>query len=84
MSLFKRKNAQEEAEQHIPLVIGEDAKTAIEREIRRYVRKDGGYRKGQRHADSLRAKALLDLLGRKAEDGWDQNIYIEGFDYHGS
>lgn len=44
-----------------------------EKELRKYIRRDGGYCKGISRADRERARKLLKLLGRKFL-GWDKNI----------
>ncbi len=47
---------------------------ALERAIRKYVKKGGGFRKGLPEEDIKRAKKLLKRAGR--EDGWD-TTYID-------
>lgn len=46
---------------------------SCERELRKYVRRDGGFRKGISEADKKRAKEMLKLLGRTKLE-WDENI----------
>lgn len=46
---------------------------ACERELRKYVRRDGGYCKGITENDKKRAQELLKMLGRKGQT-WDGNI----------
>lgn len=49
-----------------------------ERELRRYVKKSGGFRKGLGPKAIERAEHLLELLERK-EVVWDETILIKGF-----
>lgn len=51
----------------------------LERKIRYYVKKDGGFVKGLKPADIEMAKALLEKAGRK-EPKWDISIKIAGYD----
>jgi len=46
---------------------------ACERELRKYIRRDGGYCKGISSKDRGRAKDLLKMLGRKNCE-WDGKI----------
>lgn len=46
---------------------------ACEKELRKYVRRDGGYCKGVTGNERKRAQELLKLLGRKGLT-WDSNI----------
>ena len=50
---------------------------AIERQIRRCVRRDGGYRKNLNAEEIGYAKELLILLGRK-KVAWDESIKLKG------
>jgi hypothetical protein len=51
---------------------------ALEREIRRYVKKDGGYRKDMSKEAINEANRLLKIAGRTVDDGWDQAIAVPG------
>lgn len=51
----------------------------VEREIRRYIKKPGGYRKDLPEPQKERADYLLGLANRKPEDGWDESILLHGF-----
>lgn len=54
-------------------ILSEIDRVSCERELRKYVRRDGGYAKGITGDDRKRAKVLLKLLGRK-ELVWDDKI----------
>ena len=49
-----------------------------ERELRRYVRRDGGFRLGLKEAGIKEAERLMAILGRK-EPRWDLKIAVPGF-----
>ena len=65
-------------------------KTALEREIRRYVKRSGGYRKGLPQAKKDLCDALLkdrlelgcDLTDKKGDQlvKWDTDVFVEGID----
>ena len=55
-------------------------KVAMEREIRRYVKINGGFRKDLPPADKKIALDLLKQAKRKLEDGWDLQIVVPGFE----
>ena len=57
---------------------GELARAALEREIRRYVKKSGGFRKDLNPQDQKRAVALLAIIGRRSIT-WDLSIHVPGF-----
>lgn len=46
---------------------------SCERELRRYVKRSGGFRKGISRTDKKRAQKMLKLLGRIGLE-WDKNI----------
>lgn len=46
---------------------------SCERELRKYVRRDGGFRKDLPEESKKRAKQILKLLGRKKLE-WDEQI----------
>lgn len=48
-------------------------KIPIEKELRRYVKREGGYRKGLSSLEKKRAQHLRKLLGRK-ELAWDKTL----------
>jgi hypothetical protein len=52
---------------------------ATEREIRRYVKRAGGYRKGLSEKDKAQCATLLRKLGRQ-EIAWDPTIQVPGYD----
>jgi len=54
-------------------------RVAVEREIRRYVRRDGDFRKDLARGDRERATTLLKLMGRKKVI-WDTTIRVGGFE----
>ena len=49
-----------------------------ERELRRYVRRDGGFRLGLKEAGIKEAERLMAILGR-TEPKWDLKIAVTGF-----
>lgn len=49
-----------------------------ERELRRYVRRDGGFRLGLKEAGIKEAERLMAILGR-TEPKWDLKIVVPGF-----
>lgn len=56
----------------------------IEREIRRYVKRTGGFCKNLPEADKARTEAFLKRIGRKHKDGsikveWDLSIVVPGY-----
>lgn len=51
----------------------------LERNIRRFVKPQGGFRKDLPESDQVEALALLKKAGRKVEDGWDMGIMVPGF-----
>jgi hypothetical protein len=59
-------------------------KVDIERDIRRYVKKSGGYKKGLSDEDMLRAQKVLREAGRLPAEGerpqWDMNVPVPGID----
>lgn len=69
-------------EKTAPTVSGEDkaaAKIALERELRRYVKRTGDFRKGLSSKAKDEARRLLKRLGR-TQPAWDRSILIPGFD----
>lgn len=46
---------------------------SCERELRKYVRRDGGFRKDLSEESKKRAKQMLKMLGRKKLE-WNENI----------
>lgn len=58
---------------------GELARVALEREIRRYVKKSGGFRKDLNPQDQKWAVALLAIIGRRSLS-WDVSIHVPGFE----
>jgi len=69
-----RKQKEKEAE------LSEDDRIAMEREIRRYVRKAGGYRKGLPESEKAKCAKLLIKLGRSKSISWDETIILPGID----
>ena len=59
--------------------LSSEDKVAYERELRRYVRKDGGYRKGLSEEKVERCKKSMKRLGRKNVK-WDKTIVVPGLD----
>lgn len=57
----------------------EQQKAMLERELRRYVRRDGGFRKNLPSAHKEVALRLMKKLGRK-EPKWDKSIVLPGID----
>ncbi len=51
----------------------------FEREIRRYVRADGGYRKGLAKEDKVKCEKLLKRMGRTRPER-DKDILVPGLD----
>lgn len=52
---------------------------AMEREIRRYVKSSGGFRKDQHEQEIIHCTNLLGVLGR-SEPCWDFNIHVPGME----
>jgi hypothetical protein len=48
-------------------------RVSCERELRRYVRFDGGFKKNITEPDKKRAEEIMKLLGRKKPE-WDETI----------
>jgi len=67
----------EEDEEVEVLTESEAEKRAVEREIRRYIKRSGGFRKGLSKAGKMEAKRLLKIAGRK-ELKWDLDIVVPG------
>lgn len=57
----------------------DDPTILIEKELRRYIRKDGGYRKGLSPEDKERCRKLMGIAGRNSLI-WDKSISIKGMD----
>lgn len=57
----------------------DEEKVLTEREIRKYVKKTGGYRKGLPYKDEAHCGDLLKKMGRKKVE-WDRNIIVPGID----
>ena len=51
----------------------------LERDIRRYVKKDGGFRAGLPEDQQKIGLELLEKAGRSVDDGWDMGIDVPGF-----
>lgn len=51
-----------------------------ERDIRRFVKINGGFRKDLPSADKRLAERLLKEAGRTVEQGWDLQIVVPGFE----
>lgn len=61
----------------------EEERALYEREIRRYIKSTGGYRKGVDDKTKVLCRNMLQALGRPMNpDGlcWDRTIIIPGFD----
>lgn len=56
-----------------------DETMRLERELRRYVKRAGGFRKGLPEADKKTATRLMKVLGRD-EPEWNTGILIPGYD----
>lgn len=54
-------------------------KVGYERELRRYVKRAGGFRKGLPEAQKDTARGLMKILDRKKPE-WDVKILIPGYD----
>lgn len=54
-------------------------KVALERELRRYVKRTGKFRKDLSDSGKARAKDILKKLDRK-EVSWDPSIFVPGYD----
>ena len=61
------------------VAVEEAARSDAERELRRYVRRGGGYRKKIPKKDKVRAQMLMNRLGRK-KPAWDESIVL--YDLH--
>ena len=57
----------------------DEQKMALERELRKYVKKTGGFRKDLPEQDKQKALRIMKRLGRK-EPKWDTKIVIPGYD----
>ena len=54
-------------------------RVGLERELRRYIKRSGGFRKDLSSTAKKRAEAIMEKLGRK-EKKWDFNIVVPGYD----
>lgn len=69
-------------------VVGREAaeRAFAEREIRRYLRRDGGFRHNMRDDDCADGQKLIDAYNerygttRKVKDGWDTNVHVPHYD----
>ena len=58
-----------------------DEKTVgLERELRRYVKRTGGFRKDLSPGDTKKAEAIMKELDREKPE-WDVTIIVPGFEY---
>ena len=57
-----------------------EPKVQLERDIRRFVKPLGGFRKGLPESDKKEANGLLEKAKRTVEDGWDMGIVVPGFE----
>ena len=60
-------------------VLTDELKVGLERELRRYVKKSGGFRKGLPKEDEKKARKIMKRLGRKKLE-WDLTILVPGFE----
>jgi hypothetical protein len=59
----------------------EEQKVLTERELRRYIKKEGGFRKGLSEKDKEICKDLLKKAGREEDDlKWNPDILVPGVD----
>ena len=56
------------------------ARMDLERKRRMFVKRTGGFLKGLHPDDKAEGERICEEYGRKAEDGWDPDVWIEGFD----
>jgi hypothetical protein len=62
-------------------VAPKEQKVLTERELRRYIKKEGGFRKGLSEKEKEVCKDLLKSLGRQEDDlKWNQDILVPGVD----
>jgi fructose-specific phosphotransferase system component IIB len=61
------------------LHIEDEGMVAIERQIRRYVRRSGGFRRDLHKEEIAHAKALLAIVKREKIE-WDTSIAVSGFE----
>lgn len=59
----------------------EELKYMLERELRRYVKRSGGFRKNLSKSHEETAKRIMKRLDRKKPE-WDFNIVVFGVDQH--
>lgn len=57
----------------------EERENMLERELRRYVKRSGGFRKNLPKSHKEVAKRIMKKLGRKKPE-WDNNIVVAGLD----
>ena len=80
---IKSENALEDAAEKITskpvLKLTSKQKIGYERELRRYVKKTGGFRKGLPEVQKDTALGLMKILDRKSP-AWDKKIIVPGYD----
>ncbi len=59
--------------------LSSDDKVAYERELRRYVKSSGGFRKDLPKLKQEKAVKIMKVLGRKSVE-WDKSIVVPGLD----
>ena len=69
--MAKKKDKKEKKEKKIDPIV-------LEREIRRYIKPRGGYRKDLSTAKKKIALKLLERVGRTVKDGWDFEMNVPG------
>ena len=75
------KNETVEAPKEEQEVLTDETKVGLERELRRYIKKSGGFRKGLTKDDEKKARKIMKRLGR-TELKWDLTILVPGFEQH--